>query len=196
MAGRDGSGLRSGRNAAAEGIVAGRQLGRGEGLQHVELVAVGVGHDHPADLALADADLAGAERFEAGDFGGLAGGAQVEVEPVLHGLVFGNSEEQQVGSDAVLRAALGRFEADLVVVFEGAAPAQGGFPEGGDPGRVGGVDAQALDAYGHELIVSRSGGQRPPILRSACEANQRDRACGRAEFRCECAVPALGTVSA
>jgi hypothetical protein len=39
--------------------------------QHVEFVAVRVGHDHPADLALADADPARAERFQPGDLGGL-----------------------------------------------------------------------------------------------------------------------------
>jgi hypothetical protein len=30
-----------------------------------------------------------------------------------------------------------------------------GVPEAGDPGRVGGVNAQALDAYRHVPIVSR-----------------------------------------
>jgi hypothetical protein len=68
------------------------------------------------------------------------------VEPVLDGLAFGDLEEDQVGSDAIFRAALRRLEADLIFVLPGAAPAQRGFPEAGDPGRVGGVDAQALDA--------------------------------------------------
>ena len=38
--------------------------GRGERPQHVELIAIWVGHGDPADLALADADPAGAERLQ------------------------------------------------------------------------------------------------------------------------------------
>ena len=40
----------------------GRQFVRGQRLEHVELVTIRVGHDHPAHVALADADLPGAER--------------------------------------------------------------------------------------------------------------------------------------
>ena len=69
--------------------MSGRQFVWGQGLQHVELVAVWVGHDHPAGLALADADPPGAERLEPDDFGGLVGGAKIQVEPVLDGLAFG-----------------------------------------------------------------------------------------------------------
>ena len=67
----------------------GRQFVRGQRLEHVELVTIRVGHDHPAHVALADADLPGAERLEPGDFGALVGGAQIQVEPVLDGLAFG-----------------------------------------------------------------------------------------------------------
>ena len=48
-----------------------------------------------------------------------------------------------------------------------AAPAQRGLPEAGDPGRVGGVNAQALDAYFHVLIVLRRVWARPVILYSS-----------------------------
>jgi hypothetical protein len=111
--------------------VPGRQLVRGKRLQDVELVTIWVGHDHPTDVALADADLAGAERLQPGDFGRLVGGAKIQVEPVLDGLAFGNLEEYQVGSDAILRAALRRLEADLIFLLPCAAPAQRGFPEAG-----------------------------------------------------------------
>jgi hypothetical protein len=76
-------------DAAAEGVVPGRQFVRGQRLEHVELVTIWVGHDHPADVALADTDLPGAECLEPGDFGTLIGGAQIQVEPVLDGLAFG-----------------------------------------------------------------------------------------------------------
>jgi hypothetical protein len=69
--------------------VPGWQFVRGQRLQHVELVTIWVGHDHPADLALADADLPGAERLEPGDFGGLVGWAQIQVQPVLDSLSLG-----------------------------------------------------------------------------------------------------------
>ena len=38
------------------------------------------------------------------------------MEPVLDGLALGNLEEHQVGSDAILEAALRRLEADLVLL--------------------------------------------------------------------------------
>jgi len=65
-------------------------LARGE---HAELVALGVGHDHPADRAgiLADIDPPGAKRLQAPDFGGLVPvwrRGQVDVQPVLNRLTF------------------------------------------------------------------------------------------------------------
>jgi hypothetical protein len=54
------------------------------------------------------------------------------MEPVLDGLARRNLEEHQVGSDAILRAALRRLEADLVVLLPRTAPAQRGLPEAGD----------------------------------------------------------------
>ena len=66
----------------------GRQFVRGQRLEDVELVTIGVGHDHPADGALADADLPGAERLQPGDLGALVGWTQIQVEPVLDGLAF------------------------------------------------------------------------------------------------------------
>ena len=61
----------------------GRQFVRGQRLEHVELVTIWVGHDHPADVALADTDLPGAECLEPGDFGTLIGGAQIQVSRFL-----------------------------------------------------------------------------------------------------------------
>jgi hypothetical protein len=113
---------------------------------------------------LADAELPGAaERLKPGDLGGLVGWAKIQMEPVLDGLALGNLEEYQVGRDAVLRAARWRLESDLVFLLPGTAPAQRRFPEAGDPGRVGGVQAQALDAYFHALIVFSAGVPCPEI---------------------------------
>jgi hypothetical protein len=62
---------------------AGQFIG-GERAQHVELVALRIGHDHPADLALgllADAGPTGAERLKPGDLGGLILRPQIQVQP-------------------------------------------------------------------------------------------------------------------
>jgi len=75
------------------------------------------------------------------------------MESVLGCLALRNLEEYQVGGNAVLWAARRRLEADLVILLPGTAPAQRSLPEAGDPGRVGGINAQALDAYLHALIV-------------------------------------------
>jgi hypothetical protein len=57
--------------------------------QHTELVAVGIGHDHPADLALADVDASRPEGDETVDLRLLItvnGWSEVEMQPVLPGL--------------------------------------------------------------------------------------------------------------
>jgi hypothetical protein len=68
----------SGRDKSAAG-----QLIGGQGSQHVELVAIRIGHDHPADRTLADIDPAGAEGLQPGDFGGLVTGPKIQMQPVL-----------------------------------------------------------------------------------------------------------------
>src|ERR1700761_4984328 len=143
--------------AAPERVVPGRQFTGGQRPQYVKLVPVRVSHDHPADLALSHADLPRPERFQPGDLGGLIGRPEVKAQPVLDGLPFGNLEEHQVGDDALLRAAFRRLEAALVFVTGRAAPAQRRLPEAGYPGWVGGVNAQALDADFHALIILRPG---------------------------------------
>ena len=58
-----GSGTSTCRDAAAESVVPGRQLIWVQRLQYVEFVTIWVSHDHPVDVALADADLPGSERL-------------------------------------------------------------------------------------------------------------------------------------
>lgn len=45
------------------------------------------------------------------------------MQPVLDGIVLGSLQEQHIGSDAVLRAALWRLKTDLIGFVERAAPA-------------------------------------------------------------------------
>jgi Virulence activator alpha C-term len=129
------------------------QLSGRERPQHIELVAIRVGHDHPADLALADAHPAGAERFQPGDLGGLIARPQVQMQPVLDYLALGNSQEEQVGGDTILEASLRGLEDHLIFRLGRAPPAQCRLPERRDPRRIAAVDAQALDAYIHPATV-------------------------------------------
>src|SRR5919199_6298683 len=56
------------------------------GAQHTELVVIGIGHDHPIDLALADVDSSRPKRNEAVYLRSLinvVGRSDVEMQPVL-----------------------------------------------------------------------------------------------------------------
>src|SRR5262249_42502022 len=71
---------------------------------------------------------------------------QVDVQPVLDRLLLGDPQEQQVRCHTVFGTALRWFQHDFVLIAYREAPAERRLPERGQPGRVGGVDAQALDA--------------------------------------------------
>src|ERR1017187_3587783 len=107
--------------------------------QHIELVAIGVGHHDPADVPLPDIDPAGAECFQPGDLGRLVGGPKVQMQPVLADLVLTDFQEQQVGSDTIFRASGGRLQDHLVFLVGRTAPAERGLPERSDLGWVAGV---------------------------------------------------------
>src|SRR5262245_16006954 len=94
--------------------------------QHAELVAVGIGQDDPADVALADVDPLRPERDETFDLGLLitvGGWGEVEVPPVLAGL-------RRDGGTAPrhLRAALRRLDRGLLVLITHQRPAQRVMP--------------------------------------------------------------------
>src|SRR5215475_14006679 len=132
------------------------QFGGCERPQQVELDAVRVGHDHPANVSLTDAHPAGAECFQPGDLGDLITGPQVQMQPVLDDLAFGNFQEERVRGNAILGAPGGRLEDYPVVRLEGAPPAERRLPERRDLRRISGVDTQALNAYVHtETVVGR-----------------------------------------
>src|SRR5215472_6989096 len=121
----------AGRSSSALGPLSER-----ERPQHVELVAVRVGHDHPADLALADADPASAERFQPGGLSALIAGPQIQVQPVLDDLAFGNPQEQQIRGHAILRASLRRLQDNLIIRFVCTPPAERRLPERRDSART------------------------------------------------------------
>src|SRR6266496_3153941 len=123
--------------------------------QHVELVAVRIGHHHPTHVrTLADVDAPSAETFQARHLGRLVLWPQIEVEAVLRRLLLGGLEEQ-VRDDAVLGAAGRRLENDLTVAFVSTTPPERGLPKGRQPRGIRGTDAQALDAKSHPAILAR-----------------------------------------
>ena len=150
VAGRRGSGCDLQRYRSAAG-----PLIRSKRPQDIELVAIRIGHDHPADLPLADVDPAGTQGLQPGDLGGLVTGPQIQVQPVLDDLALRYLQEQQVGDDAILPAPLRRLENDLAFLLERPPPAERRLPEGSDLGRVTGIDAQTLDAYIHAPTLIR-----------------------------------------
>jgi hypothetical protein len=75
-------------------------VGRCQGAQDIELVALGIGHDHPAPAgALTHVHFGGTEAEQSGHLvvGAAVDRADVEVKPVLHGLALGHLYEHQSG---------------------------------------------------------------------------------------------------
>src|SRR4029077_6997507 len=109
-----------------DGLIPG--LSRG---QHTKLTAIGIGHDHPADLALADADASRPEGDETVDLLLLItvdGWSKVEVQSSLPGL---RRQPRTVPGD--LRTAPWRPDRGLQTLIPDQRPAQRFAPE--VPGR-------------------------------------------------------------
>src|SRR5260221_124153 len=95
--------------------------------QHTELMAVGIGHDRPADLALADVDASCPEGDETVDLRLLItadGWSEIEMQPVLPGL-----RHQRRTAPGDLRAAARRADRGLLVLIPDQRPAQRLAPE-------------------------------------------------------------------
>ena len=148
---------------AAQRVVSGRKFCSRQGLENIELVTVWVGHDHLSDVALADAHPPRSQPFEPGDLRELVGWAKVELQPVLDGFSLRHLEEDEVWRDAVLGTADRWLEADLLLALPDTAPAKRSSPEVGDSCRVGGIDAQTLDANLH-LPILFWGAQQVPVI--------------------------------
>jgi hypothetical protein len=104
--------------------------GRAIGGQHTELIAIGIGHHHPADLALADVDSSRPERDETVDLRLLitvSRWSEVEMQPVLPGLRL-----QWRTAPRDLRTAARRADRGLLVLVPDQRPAQRCAPEVSD----------------------------------------------------------------
>ena len=103
-------------------------------------MAVRVGHHHPADVALPDADASRSEADEPVDLSSLVTAgrwSEVEVQPVLPGLrhqwrtahvIFGPPRGEPSHASAPERPAIARQERDAVMGVVGQLPAQDAGP--------------------------------------------------------------------
>jgi hypothetical protein len=80
--------------------------------------------------------------------------------------VVAMAHEQKIRHDTVLPASRRRLKHHLVVQLEGAAPAEGRFPEAGKARRVSSIDAEALDAEVHVSSLLAATTSSPPISES------------------------------
>src|SRR5262249_1876873 len=96
--------------------------------QNTELMAIGIGHDYPADLALADVDASRTEADEPIDLLLLIavnGRSDVEMQPVLAGL----RRHGRRTAPRDLRTAGGRANRGLLILIPDQGPAQRLAPE-------------------------------------------------------------------
>src|SRR5918998_4969887 len=119
--------------------------------QHAELVAIGIGHHHPADLALADVDPSRPEGGETLDLRSLVAGSrwsEVEVQSVLSGL-----RHQRRTAPGDLRAAVRRADRGLLVLVPDQRPAQRVAPEVPDLLRAVARERSDEPAVGEEAVA-------------------------------------------
>ena len=131
--------------SATQDLVA---LSRG---QHTELMAIGIGHDHPADLALADVDASRPEGDETVDLRLLItvdGWSEVEMQPVLPGL-----RRQWRTAPGDLRTAARRANRGLLVLIPDQRPAQRFAPEVPDLLRTVARKRSDESAVGEEVVA-------------------------------------------
>ena len=64
------------------------------GRENAELVALGVGEDHPGNVILTDVGAAGTHGDQTVDLGGLVVGHKIQVETILHTFLLGHRTEQ------------------------------------------------------------------------------------------------------
>src|SRR5258707_5572365 len=119
--------------------------------QHTELMAIGIGHDHPADLTLADVDASRPEGDETVDLRLLItvdGWSEVEMQPVLPGL-----RHQWRTAPGDLRTAARRANRGLLVLIPDQRPAQRFAPEVPDLLRTVARKRPDESAVGEEVVV-------------------------------------------
>jgi hypothetical protein len=96
-----------------------------ERLQHAELVAIRIRHDHPCGVGLlTNIDPAGTQSLEPGDLRELILWAYIKMKTVLDHPVVHDLDKQDVWHDAVLGAAFWRLENHLDHIVMGSAPAE------------------------------------------------------------------------
>jgi len=137
---------------ARDGPLDGRGVLRLSRSQHTELVVVGVGHDHPGDVALPDVDTRRSECGDAVDFIlviDFVGRGDVEMQAVLAELPH---QRRSTPLDDRTGAVSGT-DRSLLVLIPNQWPAEYFAPELADLARSIGVDRSETPAAGEEVAV-------------------------------------------
>src|SRR5689334_15705546 len=114
-------------------------------------MAVGIGHDHPVDLALTDVDPRRPEGDETLDLRlliAVGGWSEVEMQPVLPGLRL-----QRRAAPGDLGAAVRRADRGLLVLVPYQRPAQRLAPEVADLLRTVARERPDESAFGQEVVA-------------------------------------------
>src|SRR5260370_13725011 len=114
-------------------------------------MAIGIGHDHPANLALTDVNTSRPERHEMVDLRLLItvdGWSEVEMQPVLPGL-----RRQRRTAPGDLRTAARRANRGLLVLIPDQRPAQRFTPEVPDLLRTFGRERSDKSAVSKEAVA-------------------------------------------
>lgn len=125
-----------------------------QGLEHTELIAVGVSENNPRHTrSLADRHILSAQADQPLDCSLLIVRSQIEVETVLDGFVLRHPEKQEIRYDPVLRASRWRLKRDLITIRVRPPPTECGFPEGRALRWIVTVNADALNANAHGITL-------------------------------------------
>src|SRR5438270_10167365 len=123
-----------------------------EGAQHTELVAIGIGHDHPIDIALADVDPSRPKGDQTVDRRSLitaVGGGDVEMKPVLPGL---RHERRTTPGDERTGAVRGADRGFFVLIPD-QRPSERGAPEVPNLSRTVAINRSESTALSEKRIV-------------------------------------------
>src|SRR5205085_7478554 len=119
--------------------------------QHTELVAIGIDHDHPIDIALSDVDSSRPERDQTVYLRSLitvAGRSDVEMKPVLRGL---RGERRSPGDERTV--AVRRADGGFLVLIPDQGPSERFAPEVPDRPRTVARDRSEPSAVSEEGVV-------------------------------------------
>jgi hypothetical protein len=131
--------------------------------EHAELVALGIDEHDPCRVeTLPDVAAPRAERDDSLDLGIKFVRVQVDVQPILDGLVLGHGDEAQARIAVLVRA-----DDYLVIGLKQDLLVENRRPEPGDGSRIARVDDELVETDGHRAMLSGTACHGTPKLASS-----------------------------